>query len=367
MAYFYLKAGIIIAPKTILILNVLILSVFLCIWRYAVYNVLRNKNLREKIIIIDFKPGLEELANGHFSFRAGYEILAFFATNKFSLEKFTVFADMAKYGVISNIDDLKEIMKKERVTSVVFPRFSEGNEELVHQIFANFPLRLNYISFANFYENLTKKVALEAINEFWFLENVSKMERRIDDILKRGFDALFSSLGILILIILFPFIALAIKLDSKGPVFYVQKRMGKDSRAFLIYKFRTMQADAEKNGPQWARLNDPRITKVGKILRRLYLDELPQFLNILRGDFSFVGPRPERPEFVEQLKKEIPYYEIRHLIKPGFTGWAQINYHYGASIDEAKEKFKYDLYYIKNRNFFMDLGIILKTVRIIFK
>ena len=128
-----------------------------------------------------------------------------------------------------------------------------------------------------------------------------------------------------------------------------------------------MVRNAEKKGPQWAQPNDSRITRIGKVLRKLYLDEFPQFYNIFKGDISFVGPRPERPEFVEQLKKEIPYYEIRHLIKPGFTGWAQINYYYGASIEEAKEKLKYELYYVKNRSFFLDLGIILKTIQIIFK
>ena len=214
---------------------------------------------------------------------------------------------------------------------------------------------------------MTKKIPLEAIDEIWFLENLSRAEKRIDEISKRVFDILFSLVGLLIIAILFPFIILFIKVDSQGPVFYAQKRMGKDGKIFTLYKFRTMIADAEKEGFQWALPNDHRITRAGKVLRTLHLDELLQFYNILKGDISFVGPRPERPEFVEQLKKEIPYYEIRHLIKPGLTGWAQINYHYGASVGEAKEKLQYELYYIKNRSFFLDLGIILKTIRIIFR
>ncbi|MBZ9569449.1 sugar transferase, partial [Patescibacteria group bacterium] len=186
-------------------------------------------------------------------------------------------------------------------------------------------------------------------------------------VFKRGFDILFSLFGLLITAILFPFIALAIKIDSPSPMFYSQKRVGKDGKIFTIYKFRTMKAGAEKEGPRWASSDDPRITRVGKVLRAIYIDEFPQFYNILKGDISFVGPRPERPEFVKQLKKKIPYYGVRHLVKPGFTGWAQINYHYGASVEEAREKLQYDLYYIKNRSFFLDLGIILKTIKIIFK
>ena len=208
-------------------------------------------------------------------------------------------------------------------------------------------------------------MALEAIDESWFLENFSRTEKRAEEAIKRIFDVFFSFIGLLMTAAFFPFIALAIKIDSQGPLFYAQKRVGKNGKSFIIYKFRTMKAKAEKNGPQWARPDDPRITRTGRVLRRLYLDEFPQFYNILKGDISFVGPRPERPEFVEQLRKEISYYEIRHLVKPGLTGWAQIKYHYGASVEETRKKLQYDFYYIKNRNFFLDMGIILKTIRVI--
>lgn len=365
--YFYLKPESGIAPKTILFFDVLIFSLFFCLWRYIFYRILRIKNFREKIIIVSFRPGLEELVDNNFLSHAGYEILAFFSPNVSFSEKLLAFVGVAKYGIVSDINKLREIVEKEKVTSVVLPRFLEGNEKITHQIFSNLPLKMNYISFADFYENLTKKVAIDAVNEAWFLENISRSEKKIDNILKRGFDILFSFIWLLITAVLFPFIALMIKLDSPGPVFYAQKRVGKDGKTFVIYKFRTMYTGAEKNGPQWAQPNDSRITRAGKILRKLYLDEFPQFYNILKGNMSFVGPRPERPEFVEKLKKEILYYDIRHIIKPGFTGWAQINFPASTSVEEAKEKFKYDLYYIKNRNFFMDLGIILKTIKIIFR
>jgi exopolysaccharide biosynthesis polyprenyl glycosylphosphotransferase len=349
VAYFYLHPQSIIAPKTILILDLLIFSLFICGWRYIVSRILKLQNFKEKIVLIcslvEFKDLSPDLLNQN-----GYELIASFDSN-------------------SSLDflKLKEIIEKEKVDSIALGFNFYKDEQHVQQIFQNLPLKLNYISFANFYENLTKKVPIEMIDEIWFLENFSRSEKRIEEMLKRGFDILFSVVGILITAVLFPFISLAIKIDSPGSIFYTQKRVGRDGKVFTLYKFRTMKADAEKTGPQWALPGDPRITRVGKILRAIYFDELPQFYNIFRGDISFVGPRPERPEFVAQLKKEIPYYEIRHLIKPGFTGWAQINYHYGASVEEAREKLRYDLYYIKNRNFFLDLGIILKTIRIIFK
>jgi len=349
VTYFYLRPQSIITPKTILILDLVIFSVFLCGWRYIFSRILKLQNFREKIVMVGSQSEIKNLPLNLLE-QSGYEMVASFDSDS-SLE----------------ISKLKEIIKKEKVSSVVFALNSQRNEDLVKQIFSNLPLRLNFISFPSFYESITKKVPLKAIDEFWFLENLSRSEKRIEEILKRGFDVFFSVIGLLVTVIFFPFIALAIKIDSPGSIFYTQKRVGKDGKVFTLYKFRTMKASAEKEGPQWAAPNDPRITSVGKILRPIYLDELPQFFNIFKGDISFVGPRPERPEFVAQLKKEIPYYEIRHLVKPGFTGWAQINYHYGASVEEAKEKLKYELYYIKNRSFFLDLSIVLKTIGIIFR
>jgi len=347
--YFYLRPEALIAPKTILISDLLIFSLFLCGWRYIFSRILKLQNFREKIVMVGSPAELKDLSPDLLN-QNGYELVASFNSNSdFEFLK------------------LKETIEKEKVNSIVLGFNFYKDEQRVQQIFQNLPLKLNYISLDNFYENLTKKVPIEMIDEVWFLENLSRSEKRTEEILKRGLDVFFSVIGLLVTVIFFPFIALAIKIDSPGSIFYTQKRVGKDGKVFTLYKFRTMKASAEKEGPQWAAPNDPRITSVGNILRPIYLDELPQFFNIFKGDISFVGPRPERPEFVAQLKKEIPYYEIRHLVKPGFTGWAQINYHYGASVEEAKEKLKYELYYIKNRSFFLDLSIVLKTIGIIFR
>ena len=349
VAYFYLRPQPIIAPKTILILDLSIFSFFLCGWRYVFSRILKLQNFKEKIVLIgslvEFKDLSSDLLNQN-----GYEMVASFDPNS-SLD----------------VSKLKEIIEKEKVNSVVFALNSQRNEDLVKQIFSNLPLKLNFISFPSFYESVAKKVPLEAIDEFWFLENLSHSEKRIDEILKRGFDILFSFVGLLITAVLFPFIALAIKINSPGPVFYSQKRVGKDRKVFTLYKFRTMKEDLNRDKELWREKDPGQITRVGNFLRRIHLDEFPQFWSILKGDLSFVGPRPEWVELAKIFEKEIPFYSQRYLVRPGFTGWAQLNFPPSTSVEEAKEKFQYDLYYIKNRSFFLDLGIILKTIRIIFK
>jgi lipopolysaccharide/colanic/teichoic acid biosynthesis glycosyltransferase len=158
--------------------------------------------------------------------------------------------------------------------------------------------------------------------------------------------------------------ALLIRLESPGPVFYRQERVGKDGKTFEILKFRSMRTDAERNlTPRWACRNDPRITRIGSIIRKLRIDELPQFVNILNGEMSFVGPRPERPYFVQLLTKKIPYYDLRHSVRPGVTGWAQVSYPYGATIEDAKNKLEYDLFYVKNVSIAFDLAILFETVK----
>ena len=161
-------------------------------------------------------------------------------------------------------------------------------------------------------------------------------------------------------------VAIAIKLESRGPVFYRQERVGLNGRIFRVWKFRSMRQDAEKDGvPRWATAKDNRVTKVGRFIRATRIDEIPQIINVLEGDMSFIGPRPERPYFVDQLRREMPYYDLRHRVKPGITGWAQVNYRYGESIEDARQKLAYDLYYVKNNDFFLDLAILAQTVRVI--
>jgi exopolysaccharide biosynthesis polyprenyl glycosylphosphotransferase len=180
------------------------------------------------------------------------------------------------------------------------------------------------------------------------------------------FDIGVSFLALIIVWPLMGLIALAIKIDSTGPVFYRQKRVRQNDQEFELIKFRTMVHNAEgQTGAVWAKKNDPRVTRVGKILRLTRLDEFPQLINILKEDMSFIGPRPERPEFVRELKEKIPYYSLRHSVKPGITGWAQVNYRYGASIEDAIEKLQYDLFYIQNMSLLLEIRIFLKTIQVV--
>jgi exopolysaccharide biosynthesis polyprenyl glycosylphosphotransferase len=182
-------------------------------------------------------------------------------------------------------------------------------------------------------------------------------------VLKRGFDILVASLLLLAAAPFLLVVAVAIKLDSKGPLFYRQERTGLAGSTFHLWKFRSMRTDAEKDGAVWARANDDRVTRVGRFIRKTRIDEIPQVFNVLMGEMSFVGPRPERPIFVEQLKQQIPFYGLREAVKPGLTGWAQIRYPYGASVEDARNKLEFDLYYVKNGSLFLDVGIIFHTVR----
>lgn len=226
---------------------------------------------------------------------------------------------------------------------------------------------IRVIDFLDFWERETRTVDLEALKPSWLFYSDGFRCGPVDEFLKRAFDIVVSAS---LLVFTFPLLvvtACLIKLESSGPILYRQERVGLHGRVFTIFKFRSMRVDAETDGrPQWAMKRDPRVTRVGTVIRKLRIDELAQILNVLRGDMSFVGPRPERPYFVAELARAIPYYTERHWAKPGITGWAQINFPYGASIDDARRKLTYDLYYVKNRSIFLDALILLQTARVVF-
>jgi sugar transferase (PEP-CTERM system associated) len=221
--------------------------------------------------------------------------------------------------------------------------------------------------FLDFWERETRTVDLEALRPSWLFYSDGFRCGIIDEFFKRVFDIVVSLALLVFTAPLMVAVAGLIKLDSAGPVLYRQERVGYRSRSFTILKFRSMRSDAEgEGGPQWAARGDCRVTRLGAVIRKLRIDELPQIFNVLRGDMSFVGPRPERPYFVANLAAVIPYYNERHWVRPGITGWAQINYPYGASIEDARHKLSFDLYYVKNRSIFLDFVIMLQTVRVIF-
>lgn len=216
-----------------------------------------------------------------------------------------------------------------------------------------------------FYEMAQEKLMLEEITPGWIIFSSGFQRTALSSIYKRCIDLVLSLLGLMLSAPLFPLIALTIKLDSPGPLFFKQVRVGSGERPFTLFKFRSMRQDAERNGAVWAEKNDARVTRVGRILRDYRIDEVPQLYNVLKGDMSLIGPRPERPEFVQTLKKDIYYYSKRHTIKPGLTGWAQVRYPYGATVEDAVEKLRYDLYYIKNLSFLLDSQIIFETMKVV--
>ncbi|OGN33294.1 MAG: hypothetical protein A3I39_03085 [Candidatus Yanofskybacteria bacterium RIFCSPLOWO2_02_FULL_47_9b] len=272
-----------------------------------------------------------------------------------------------KLAAIIQPDDirgLKNSIREKHVHTIVISPEGYKMPELIDTFYQALSKRITFYDLSTFYERLTGRVPLGTIDQLWFLQNLTEDNKRGYEVAKRAGDIVFGLVFGAISALLYPFISLGIALTSPGPVFYTQIRQGHLGRPFKIIKFRTMVANAEAStGAVWASTDDTRVTPFGRFLRRTRLDELPQFWTVIAGHISLVGPRAERPEFHELLKKEVPFYEERYLIKPGLTGWAQINYPYGSSVADAAEKLKYDLYYIKNRSFALDVGIILKTLR----
>lgn len=269
-----------------------------------------------------------------------------------------------------NSDKLKDInqtIQEDKIDIIVLSPEAYQVPKIINIFYKSLEQKVGFMNLASFYELLTGMVPLGAINQVWFLENLNEGNKKAYEIVKRGNDMVFAVIIGLISLLFYPLIILLIKTTSRGPIFYKQRRVGRAGKTFEIIKFRTMKRDAEKDtGAVWALDNDPRITKVGKFMRKTRIDELPQLWNILKGQMAFIGPRAERPEFNESLK-DIPFYEERYLVKPGLSGWAQINFRYGSSVADTAEKLKYDLYYIKNRSLILDLGIALKTIRIMFQ
>jgi sugar transferase (PEP-CTERM system associated) len=225
---------------------------------------------------------------------------------------------------------------------------------------------IRVLELSSFFERENGHLQLDSLNASWMILGDGFHQGMLRDTIKRMFDVVAS---LILLSVTLPFMilaALAIKFESTGPVFYRQERVGQHGRPFTIFKFRSMRADAEQDGkPRWAQANDDRTTRVGRFIRKTRIDELPQIFNVFMGDMSFVGPRPERPYFVAELNQQIPYYGVRHTIKPGITGWAQVRHEYGASVEDAIEKLQYDLYYVKNHSLFLDLMILFQTVQVV--
>ncbi len=269
-------------------------------------------------------------------------------------------------SIIGNGDGILAVALKEKVQKIVVS-LSERRGTLPVREILNCKLQgIDIIDGPSFYEQLTGKLLIENMNPSHLIFSEGFRITATRRCVKRMFDVVLAVIGIVLSLPVIIIVPVLIKLDSRGPVLFRQERIGENEKVFMVYKFRTMIDNAEKHtGPVWSRSGDGRITRVGRVLRKLRLDEIPQLFNVICGNMSFIGPRPERPFFVESLKKQIPYYSERHCVKPGITGWAQVRYEYGDSIEDAMEKLRYDLYYIKYQSIFLDILIVLDTVKVV--
>lgn len=268
--------------------------------------------------------------------------------------------------IIGTVESLPESAVQERVGKIIVALSERRGVLPFKELLSCRFTGIEVVDAVTFYEKTTGKLKVNDINPDWFIYSTGFSFGDIIRFCKRSLDIFFSLIGIVLTLPVLPLIALAIKFESPGDVLFSQVRVGENGREFNIYKFRSMRQDAEAlSGAIWADEDDPRITRVGKFLRKTRLDEIPQLFNVFKGEMAFVGPRPERPEFIVNLEKEIPYYSKRHALKPGVTGWAQVCYPYGASVEDSTMKLKYDLYYVKNFSIFLDLKIMLKTVKVV--
>jgi len=340
------------------LISLILIGILITTWRLF-YSFLFGLNFPKKLVLIVGKGKPAKDIYSIIKKIPEYKFIDFIADTskkKGLLEK----------EILGNPNSLEKIINDYNINDIVVTESIRSKQ--LNKILINCKMSgINIWDVPTFYEHFIDKLPVHSIRENWFLFNdgFDKLGSNIHRRLKRAVDLLIS---IAFLIIAFPIgiiISIAIALNSKGSVFYIQERVGENQKLFNLFKFRTMVSDAEKGNPIWAEENDSRNTSVGKILRKTRMDELPQLINIIKGDMSLIGPRPEREYFVKRLTEKIPFYSLRFSIKPGLTGWAQIIYKYGASEEDALEKLQYELYYIKNMSLFLDLRILLKTIRII--
>ncbi|MFA5062113.1 MAG: sugar transferase [Patescibacteria group bacterium] len=365
--YFYIRPQQNVSPKTILLLTVVIGFGIISGWRFL-YNKFISTNVWQLNVTFagitdEVKELIKFIQNEP---QSGYFVVGIISRNEADKN---IFPDLP-FG--KTIEEIKLQNQTRPINLIVLSPQLTSDEELLKNLYKSLFEQISIVSLADFYQTLMARIPPFTFSEGWFIAHLQEQQKKIYDRIKILADYLFGVIIGLFFAITYPFIVLAIKLDSKGAVFFSQKRIGRGGAQFTIYKYRTMKSlaadgSAETQGPQFAATADNRVTEVGKFLRATRLDEIPQFINILKGEMSIIGPRPERPEFVEQLTQKMPYYPLRHLIKPGLTGWAQLHRSYYGTIEENLRKLEYDLYYIKNRGFMLDLSIALHTVNTVLK
>jgi len=332
-------------------------------WRSAFEWVTSHLAPRERLLLVGTSPAAVTLARELFERRQelGVDIVGFVDP-----DPARVGAPVINPGVVGTIDDIPALTASMRVDRVVVSLSDERGKLPMGQLLdVRLRTGVAFDHLASVYEEYTGKIALENLRPSWLIFSAGFRKTRMLLVAKRTFDIVAAVCGLVLASPLMLLVAVIVKLESpRDPILYHQERVGLNGKVFTIHKFRTMRADAEAGtGPIWSRANDTRVTSVGRFMRKTRLDEIPQLWNVLSGEMSLIGPRPERPSFVEQLTQQIPFYGQRHVVKPGLTGWAQVRYSYGASVEDAIEKMQYDLFYVKNLSMRFDLVIAFETVK----
>ncbi len=352
--------------KSIYISEMIVMGMSLGLWRLGFMRVIQQAGIRAKVLIVGTRTiGRMVAEELYLKKTLGMDVVGFVGENAGQMTlsygnprkvQIPIFAPVSLSDLIAS-NDVNRILL---AGAGHFPQ--SYNKELVAVRTMGVPIEDCH----SFYERLASKIAITDLPPEWIALSEGFRRDRLILAAKRVIDVLVAFLGLILSAPLALVAAIAIKSESSGPVFYRQERVGQNEKRFTLFKFRSMAEGAEDQmGPVWAAENDPRVTSVGAIIRKLRIDEIPQMINVLKGEMSFVGPRPERPYFVEQLKQTIPYYDLRHSVKPGITGWAQISYQYGDSERDAIEKLQYDLYYIKHMSPIFDLQIIFESIKVI--
>jgi sugar transferase (PEP-CTERM system associated) len=337
------------------LIALVILTIGLFGWRTAYAWLIQQPYMQEKVYVLGTGERAQRLVQGLRQRRElGVDVIGWSGNVEGALTRETA------------ADHLMELARAHHVHRVIVAMPDRRGTIPVQELLQ---LRLNGVSIeeaTSWLEKISGRIEVEQLYPSWLIFAEGFRFSASFNLMRRVLSTLMSLTLLLVVLPFLPFVILAIKLDSKGPVLYRQKRVGRAGHTFYCYKFRTMRQDAEADtGPTWAGDDDPRITRIGKLLRAARIDEIPQLWCVFKGDMAFVGPRPERPEFVEWLTKEIPYYGVRHAVRPGITGWAQVRYKYGNTVEDAKQKLQYDLFYIKNASLGLDVLIMLQTIKIV--
>lgn len=358
LAVLYYLFPFFIIPSRIFWPSFIAVSLSVALWRFLYNHILNQKMFAQTVIIIGTGKMASDIAHSLEQQRdAGFKITHFIGTPE------SDFPLPPNIPIIPDVQELPTLCKRYNIERIVFAvddrRGKTPIKELMDCKFMGFPIEYGI----NFYEKLNGKILVEKVNPDWIIYSSGFKKSRLTTISKNTFEFFLALFGLFLAAPIIAISAIIIKLESPGPVFYRQERVGLHGNPFKLIKLRSMRNDAEKNGAVWAMQNDTRITRFGNFIRRTRIDELPQMFNVLMGDMSFVGPRPERPIFVEQLTESIPYYSLRHNVKPGISGWAQICYPYGASEEDALRKLEYDLYYVKYMSIQIDWWVMFQTVK----